>query len=210
MAVPLLNGDILQQVSWCYMNGQSGLMVNHWRCGTPGVGGADIASVAEDLSNQMAALLKPLLVTVADYQGVGLTRLTPNKTQVFYSDASSGSGTEASDPLPPQTAYEISLRTAQAGRSYRGRKYVPFAGEGASDATGKPDAGYLASVEPLADFFSLPNIMAGAGTDITLTPVIWSRKLLSASTVEQFRLPKSWATQRRRSFLGRPDFTPFA
>lgn len=46
-------------------------------------------------------------------------------------------GLAAADPLPASTAYVVTLRTAKAGRSFRGRVYLPGWAEGQNDPAGQ-------------------------------------------------------------------------
>lgn len=72
-------------------------------------------------------------VTLAN---IGLRDIRTANTAEFLDTGGAVAGTMTGDLLPPQIALCITLRTAQAGRSFRGRVYVPGFGEGQNTAAG--------------------------------------------------------------------------
>lgn len=72
-------------------------------------------------------------VTLAN---IGLRDIRTANTAEFLDTGGAVAGTMTGDLLPPQIALCITLRTAQAGRSFRGRSYIPGFGEGQNTAAG--------------------------------------------------------------------------
>lgn len=74
--------------------------------------------------------------TTVTLVNVGLRDIRTANTAEFLDTGAAVAGTLAGDLLPPQIAYCITLRTAQAGRSYRGRVYLCGFGEGVNSSAG--------------------------------------------------------------------------
>jgi len=101
----------------------------------------------------------------------------------------SGNGTPGT--TTPQVAAIIKLLTDARGRSFRGRVYLPWVGEG--DAT----SGILSSIEVTAlqgAWTTFRGAMAGAGFPLKVA----SYKLSSAANVSSIVAESQLATQRRR------------
>jgi hypothetical protein len=82
-----------------------------------------------------SGLVSRLHTTVALAQ-VGMRDIrTPNNAE-FLDAGAAVVGTGTGDLLPPQLACCVTLRTAKAGKSFRGRVYLCGFTEAASDATG--------------------------------------------------------------------------
>jgi hypothetical protein len=60
---------------------------------------------------------------------------TANRTE-FIGAGAAVPGTQVGDTLPSQTAFVITLRTQFAGKSFRGRIYLPSGGEASNDING--------------------------------------------------------------------------
>lgn len=72
-------------------------------------------------------------VTLAN---VGLRDIRTANTAEFLDSGGPVAGAGTGDLLPPQTAFVVTLRTAQAGRSFRGRVYLPGFPEGMNQPGG--------------------------------------------------------------------------
>lgn len=110
-----------------------------------GVVDAGAVAITQALTNTLGTAIKGALTssglgallddTVA-LANIGLRDLrTPNQFE-WIDTGAAVSGTGAGDFLPPQVAFVITLRTAQAGASYRGRIYLPGYGEVANGSAG--------------------------------------------------------------------------
>jgi len=78
--------------------------------------------------------------TVTDY---AMTAVDPaGGAEVVVSPAATRVGNDSSDPLPPQSAQVITLRTGIAGRSYRGRVFTAGLAE-SSQSAGTYTAGWM-------------------------------------------------------------------
>lgn len=177
-------------------------------------------AINQSLANTVGAAIKARF-TSSGYVGVisnqyALAQVTLRNinvaNQAEFPDAGAAVvGTDTSHPLPPQTALVVTLRTAMAGPSYRGRVYMCGWGEGANDTTGLAVAGSAAGATAFvagvqtdlaaagltlavlsrprdADPLHIPPILAKAGWGTAVTSIIL-RNLV-------------WDTQRRRSVPG--------
>lgn len=101
-------------------------------------------------------------------------------------------GTAAGDLYSGQVAPLVSFRTANVGKSYRGRAYLPpiseaFVGSNASISA--------ADAENMAESFNL--LRAGLAAD-NMQQVVWSRKLGIGIDVVSELVDRMLRTQRRR------------
>lgn len=115
-----------------------------------------------------------------------------------YSATCTATGSDATDPLPLMTSLVVTLRTAKAGRRYRGRVYLPGWSEAANDATGRP----IQSVADAAEAFitDLGTVVQGAGNWNLAVCSLANNASLAVTTVEVRDL--IWDTQRRRNYPG--------
>lgn len=100
-------------------------------------------------------------------------------------------GTDAADPLPPQTALVVSLKTAIRTRAGRGRMYLPPFG------TDQIDAGRV----PAATVTAVKNAAAALVNDLQATgytPVIYHRGPHTTDVINQVIVGDVYDTQRRR------------
>lgn len=107
-------------------------------------------------------------------------------------------GTGSSDLLPAQVAACVTLRTALAGPSYRGRTYLSGWAEGTSDVVGRMNAGVVNSCLNFMGAMNSHNV-----TSSLMVLGVLSRKNLSIQPVTS-RLVRDliWDTQRRRAYEG--------
>lgn len=110
-----------------------------------GVVNSGAVAITQALANTLGTAIKAALTssghgaTVSNVVGlasVGIRDIRSANTAEFLDTGAATMGTNVSDLLPPQTALVVTLRTAQAGRSFRGRVYLPGFGESANSTTG--------------------------------------------------------------------------
>lgn len=110
-----------------------------------GVVNAGSVAITQALTNTIGTAIKSALTssgqgamlhTTITLANIGLRDVRTANTAEFLDTGGAVAGTLAGDLLPPQIAFCITLRTAQAGRSFRGRVYLPGYAEAANDATG--------------------------------------------------------------------------
>jgi hypothetical protein len=90
--------------------------------------------------------LKALCATTTSLLAAGIRDLqAPNRAE-FVSTASAVPGTGSGDPLPNELAAVVTLRTALAGKSFRGRAYFSGAIVAESDASGKIVAAFNTAI----------------------------------------------------------------
>jgi hypothetical protein len=116
-------------------------------------------------------------------------------------------GTDAANPLPPQTALVISWRTLSRGAAYRGRTYLNGFTEAVNLSGKGPDAASLVSYQNLANDIqtrlgtTLPYALAVCsryhGVDSDGRPVPRSSGQLALVVANTVR--DAWRTQRRRA-----------
>jgi len=148
--------------------------------------------------------------TIAGLQGntVRLNRVTVRDVntanQPEYSAVINATGTGTSELLPKQISLVATLRTLLAGRSYRGRVYVPGFTEVANSAGGVASATAVANAQSLVDAFRV-NMLGDGYTmgvvsryaDKALRPV----PIITDVTAVVVR-DATWDNQRRRNIPG--------
>lgn len=125
-------------------------------------------------------------------------RTNPVWASGFALDSTPGAG--PNEACPPSVAAVITRRTALAGRTYRGRIYMPAVPvawqlEGRTSAGGPP--AYQTFADQLATVVDVP----GLGPAAELVPVVWSRKL-QASTRITSAIPRDILRSQRRREIG--------
>lgn len=142
---------------------------------------------------------------------IGVRNINTANQAEFTDSGAAVAGTNASDPLPAQTCLVVTLRTANAGPSYRGRVYLPGFAEDTNDTNGACLA--AASADALTFISAIQTIIDANG----LTSAVLSRprdaRTIPARTITAkagFLTPVTaavvrdlvWDTQRRRQTAG--------
>lgn len=103
-------------------------------------------------------------------------------------------GTLSGDMEPAASSILCSLRTGLAGRSYRGRMYLPPTGEGLGDSQGN-------LTTTVANDVAL--CLMGMFSDITAThghiPGVWSATANAFTAVDEVKVDQRLRSQRRRA-----------
>lgn len=110
-----------------------------------GVVNAGGIAITQALANTIGTAIKSALTssghvafvhTSVALANVGLRDIRSANTAEFIDTGGAVAGTAGGDILPLQIAFCTTLRTAQAGRSFRGRVYLPGFGEGSNTVAG--------------------------------------------------------------------------
>lgn len=110
-----------------------------------GVVNAGSVAITQALTNTIGTAIKTAFASQAlnvsinssvTLANVGLRDIRTANTAEFIDTGAAVAGTANTGLLPPQVAFVITLRTAQAGRSFRGRVYLPGYDEAVNTATG--------------------------------------------------------------------------
>lgn len=137
--------------------------------------------------------LAAMLATTTSLISVGIRDIRAANEVEFVGTNAAVVGTGAGNPLPNEVAATFTLRTARAGKSYRGRVYLGGFIVGENTAAGQIAAGLNATA--VAFLNSVATDMAAQG--ITLSVV--SRKLLTLTPVTAIEARDTlWDSQRRR------------
>lgn len=205
--------EILDQIEAriiCSHEDQISINVRHYQVLTKVGTGADLAACALAIDTEIVAEIKALLPDTVTYRGVGCRRIfpLPLTPEIPYT-GTTAVGTVLGDVLPGQVSGILTLRTAFAGKRYRGRFYMGFPGEADNTASGIPSLSYVGRLAALGN--KLDNVVTagGGGNTNTLQPYVRSKKfgLQNAITITQAR--QRWATQRRRGNYGVPNIAPW-
>jgi hypothetical protein len=199
---------VLEVSHICKNDSQYSFNVSHWLAGTPSGGSINDQQWCQRFSENFETFIKAVIPASCSFAGVKLQIIKPERylAQTYVADA--GIGAEAGDELPPQVAGLVKLTTALATRHGRGRKYIPFAPEGRSNAAGQPDATYLGNAAVLGALWATNDTHTLGGATQTVTPVLYNRTTGATITITGSTVRSAWATVRRRSFIGKADVAP--
>jgi hypothetical protein len=205
--------DVLATEILCYIPGQIGITVRHWRCisalGTPTV---TFARVALGLNNIVAAPYKALLSNLATYYGTRCRRVFPVSPDRWEIDnASSGVGTAGAVAMPTQTCGLISLIGSVSGHKGQGRVFVPFPSQSDNQTVGEPVAGYVTRLDTLATQITtdLTVVSSPAGGTIVLRAQLGKTLEVVNNDITAFVSRSAWASQRSRGSFGTLNKLPF-
>lgn len=212
MATQLTLGDIWQVKIASVVTGQVGLNVTQWQVANVGGTGATDLQMAGVFDNLFAPVYKAILSVSAEYYGVQVQRIKPLPLTLAVTSAiATAPGQILGAPLPYQVSGVITMTTQQAGRAYRGRRYIPFPGAASNDLNNvNPNNAYVNLLQAIGNVMSIPVPVGANPNNATLVPVIFHRKTGLTTPIVGFRANQKWGTQRRRGNYGRQNqFPPF-
>lgn len=194
----------------CYTADQIAVNTAHYRVTAVTGGGAVDSDAAVSFDTALNGVYKATISAQARYRGVSLQRVMPapptRPARVVVSD---GVGAIAGDMMAKQVSGIISTGTELAGRSQRGRVYIPFPGEPDNQANGTPTPGYVTAVQAIANVMFSSRTLGIGGATSAVIPVLWHRGSLTWDEVTHKDAKPFWATQRRRGNYGRVNSLPF-
>lgn len=166
--------------------------------GSVGGGFANSQAIANTLGTAVngsftSSGLAALCATTTSLLGVGIRDIRVASQPEFQSAAAAVPGTGAGNPLPNEVAAVVTLRTALAGRRYRGRAYFSGFIVGENSAAGAIVAGLNTAL--VTFMTNVQTNMAASG--ITLAVLSRTGSLATPVTLIQTR-DTEWDTQRRR------------
>ena len=203
-------GATLRSRAYCTQGNQTSVNIRFWAVQSLTTGGASMKELADAMSTQIAPHYKALMVIQATYYGLDLGQIWPGPPGwASQTTAGQGKGTILGNSAPLQDAGIISLRTANVGRAYRGRVYVPFLAQASIDVNGQALAAYTVSLLDLGNDYTQNVVVVGATGTTTLQPLLWHKKTNSGTTLTHYLVRNGIGTQRRRGAFGRPNFPPF-
>lgn len=177
-----------------------------------GVVNAGSVAITQALTNTIGTAVKSALTsstlgsqlhTTVTLANVGLRDIRTANTAEFLDSGAAVAGTATGDFLPPQTALVITLRTAQAGRSFRGRTYLTGFAESVNTATGV----YAGTTHGVSFITAIKSALITSGLDLGVisrpapdaTPPRSGFVTVVTSIVIRDTI---WDTQRRRAIPG--------
>lgn len=124
-------------------------------------------------------------------------------------------GTGLAPALPGQVSGIVSLHGDFVGRSFQGRRYIPFPSIDSNDfAAGglaaRPTGAYLTAMGALGTEVSGLSVYVNGGQSATVQNGFFDeRGHTNFRNIANSFTPDRWATQRRRGDYGRPNTVPF-
>jgi PIN domain nuclease of toxin-antitoxin system len=173
-----------------------------WAINVYGANNVSAVAVNQALANTLGTAIKGFftssgwkthIATNISLKQIGIRDINVANQAEYFDAGASVAGTGVGDALPYQTSLTLTLRTALAGKSYRGRTYLFGVLEGDNDSAGQIAA--TASVAAIAYVNGIGSALSSNGLQLA----VLSRKNLIATpvaTVVQRDL--NWTVQRRR------------
>jgi hypothetical protein len=175
------------------------------------VNGANVA-INQALANTLGTAIKSAMTstgivgaihTSVSLSSVGIRDIrTPNQPE-YVDTGAAVVGTGTGDLLPLQTALCITLRTALAGRSYRGRVYLFGYAESVNDANGR----IVSSATSVSFVTAIKSALASSSLDLGIisrpAPTLPIPRAGGVTAVTSIVARDTiWDTQRRRAVAG--------
>lgn len=199
MAALVINNTVQVRLIWQYANVDVAVNVLHGIKDDP-LGGVDQAradGVAQNITDRLNTKPKGNIHGQWKLARVGIRDLdAPNNVEFVGTPAVPWAGSSASELLPMNVCACVTLRTAKAGASYRGRVYFSGWTEGSSNAG---SMGVSAQADATALVTGIQEGLDASGFTLSVA----SRKLGQSSPVTSIVCRDSrWDTQRRRIIPG--------
>lgn len=200
---PAIN-DFYRVIFASWYDGQYGLNIRYYKVTAIGGLGLDEPTIAQAFFLNFGILYQPLMNDDSVFLGCSIRNLTRVPAAAAVQSTGAGlTGTGGATPLPSQVTGIITLRSAFAGRSNRGRIYIPFPAAEANDAdSDRPSGTYVTDAQVLGDNLA-SDFVPGVDPDtVTMVPVVKVADLPSLSPITSGVARQAWATQRRRGDYG--------
>lgn len=177
-----------------------------------GVVNSGSVAITQALTNTVGSAVKAALTsstlganvhTTVALANVGLRDVRTANTAEFLDSGAAVAGTATGDVLPPQIAIVVTLRTALAGRSFRGRVYLPGFAEATNSATGTSSLG----TAPVGFITAIKSALVTSGLDLGVlsrpAPLATPPRSGFITPVTSIVMRDTvWDTQRRRAVPG--------
>jgi len=123
-------------------------------------------TVETAIKGAWTANLQALCPPATELLHCGIRDLRQANLPEHLGTAATVAGTAVADPLPSQVALCLTLRTASAGRSFRGRSYISGFAEDQNNASGDAAAGAITGA--LAYVRGFQTSLSGAGLNLAV------------------------------------------
>jgi len=161
--------------------------------------------MADDIFAVLGADLAPNVATTVEVSGCYVNDIVNPAGIAGKSSSAAIAGALAGDVLPSQVAAVVSLTPVLANFRRKGRNYWGGATENENTSAGKPSATHLTALKVMVDGWIAGVVIPAGANSFTITLGMWSRTLMTSSSVAASRPNTSWCTQRRRSGANRGD-----
>lgn len=214
--LPLAMGDWIEVRFHCQNEFQAGINVRHYvyylRSGEETL---NLGQFVQNLYDGFGPLYRAAMSNAAVFAGVdGKVITRPPFSAPALVAPPAAPGLIVSPPLPNQVSAIASLYTLYAGQQWRGRVYIPFPPQTASDALGNMTAAFRdGPLRPLVAKFAETAIVIGTtGVLHYFRPSIYRRPKEGPPPIEARMTaiagsysPGRFATQRRRGQYGQKN-----
>lgn len=181
---------------WALPNLDVAECVLHWEVAADAtIDSAFCTALAGAIEGAYSTYILPKMHTGVnlDHITVQDLRTTPYFTRVVGTPSATGGNTSAA--LPYQVAAVLSLHTTHAGRSGRGRMFLPGFCEDSNDLTGSIEPATKTAI--LAFGAALMALTSEAGEDVTWS--VLSRLNANIYPIDSVTCDSRWDIQRRRA-----------
>lgn len=223
MAQPVL-GNVYKTRFFCYDSNLTQVCINTVYLQvavSPGIGTMSEQSMCDAVSLAFSAYYVDYLTITAVYYGCSMQLVNPvpaTEPIPLFSRVGTHAGAVAGNPLPLQVSGVITIKTAFAGRHYRGRIYPGFLPASYSDATGAALPVMVTNMTLLANALQSTIAYTSGANIVNLFAVLRSAvqvlvppapKTVFYSPITSALPVQRFATQRRRGQYGRINSPPF-
>lgn len=209
MAIDLVNDVARVTIAAYYSDAQVEETNIHYRCSI--AGGADTrsllgAAVYGYFVGNYAAVMS-VNSTLYGWK-VSTINLVPPPNPVFLTDESIG--IEAGNYVPTQARPILRLRTAQAGRKYRGRMFLFSPGVGYISLAGFPTVALNTVIDALGTALVANQVVGGSTWEAVIAHLVPAAPLATTTTpVTQGISSRLFGTIRKSGNTGKTNNTPW-
>ncbi len=156
-------------------SGPAGQFMNVWHFKAL-TGSADLDAISLDIKTDICETVKGQMENSWQFNELHWSRLSIPPVVYDYTYGAASVGAKNNLAMPAQDSLVVTLRTAYAGRSYRGRSYLAGL---AFDQLDQADANWAAAAVSgiQTQFDTFAGKYASGGTDTDWRWIVWSRKL---------------------------------
>ena len=206
-----VNGQVVKITIATQFNTQNQVQECNWHLvAGPGLGGDTRAMLAAQINSLVIARIIPHMHPKTTFLG---TRLMPIHADAPYAPTIANSntvGVEDAPQIPTQVRLVVSMRTALAGRKYRGRIYAFTPTIQAESSEGIPTSSFILAWTGFLDTFRAGLTVGSTTWNLCIYhPWRIPQPAIPVDLVTQVYSRGDWGTQRRSGDYGKTNVAPW-
>jgi hypothetical protein len=194
-------GDIYEFRDYFTLGVKSAETVSHGQVTAVGGAGLTDSQLATQWNGGLTAAYRAWQPATASFIGTDAQKIWPLPRLLKGQDTPISTGLATDEALPGQCSGLIALYGTMAGKTNRGRKYVPFPARDFLDTVlkeGGVNAAGVAALTAIAAKLAGTLVLASGGNSVTFTLGAFNRTTHVLTPLPNTAVANEFATQRRR------------